>query len=1000
MNLRTWNLGGMIFLVSISAILISGCGGSSDEEKVQRAIGKAETFYKAGLFKEALAHYQEALAIQPTDAAILLAMGQTYEALSLNRDALGSYDEAIRFDSRLEQAYRQKALLLIKDGKIEEVDKLVAGIEAKKEMEGLVPFLKGEVARSRNDWSGALEFYQAADRLRPGSRETQYALAEAYQRTGKPEDAINLLEQMLRTNPAEFMAAGQLSTIYQNRGETGKAIQILTQTSQASPQLAPLRSALADLLLTSNRDEEASKEVQEALKLDPDDAMGLYVRGRLSLKKGDAASALKDLEGAIKRRPEEESFRRAYREAQVASGEVVEKVKVVSQKIQKQGETPALLLELADACLYQGEPEQALRSLEKVLAQQPESQNAHILEALAYLSLGRSKQAEESLGHVKNHQDVRYIAIDGIIRRDPNQVSQATEKLKGASATEVWAGYFRALALLYSGQFGPGLEELDRLMQQNETFGAGIYEMARVYIELNEPHLALALYQRLMEVYPESQKPILLSARALVRIGHLERAKILLDSVLKKDPDSQPALFLLGTLHLQDKNFKEGARIFAALIDSPTTNAKDRMFYRGVLAKTLVYDRQYKQALEQYNKLITEAPSQSATYIEKALAEMALGQDQEALATCQAGIQATTDTQTLRVVQSVLLQQAGKVEEGIQALEAAVPQLPKDPGVQYRLVPIRVSLLASGGKYDQAREVIKGSGYPSRLVDFLLQSVEEVEKNKTDLRGLSLALLFSFYQWPDAALTLYTDLSDQNPQDKLLLAYLGDAQTLAGRLEDAHRTYSKALQSDPNDAYFLQKRGAVSARLRKYDEAVQDLSSALAVTPEDSALHFQIGSLYESQKLNQDAIESYRTVVRLNNNPALVAGATNNLAWLLSQDEKTLPEALESAKKAFELAVPNPRTGLRDGNVLDTVGWVYFLSGQADEGRKLIEQALSILPNQPTINYHLGRIFEGTGQPKIAVVQYSKALDFDPEFPEADDARLRATRLATELGQK
>ncbi|MDL1951700.1 tetratricopeptide repeat protein, partial [Acidobacteria bacterium ACD] len=107
---------------------------------------------------------------------------------------------------------------------------------------------------------------EAADRLRPGSRETQYALAEAYQRTGKPEDAINLLEQMLRTNPAEFVAAGQLSTIYQNRGETGKAIQILTQTSQANPQLAPLRSALADLLLTSNMDEEASKEVQEALK--------------------------------------------------------------------------------------------------------------------------------------------------------------------------------------------------------------------------------------------------------------------------------------------------------------------------------------------------------------------------------------------------------------------------------------------------------------------------------------------------------------------------------------------------------------------------------------------------------------------------------------------------------------------------------------------------------------------------------------------------------------
>ncbi len=985
-----------ILLVGIC--IVCGCGGSNDQEKIDRALGKANTFYRQGIYKDALTHYQEALALAPTNAEILVAEGMAYEGLQLNRDALTAYEEALRYDPRNETACRQKALLLVKEGKVQDADSFVTSLESKPGMEKVIPYLKGEIARARNEWEKAVQFYVQANQARPGTRDVIAALSLAYQRTGKDQEAIRLLDEFLKANPNDIQAAGELASIYERKGDLPRAIDILSQAAKSQPNVALLHSSLAHLYFENGQMQNAEQETREALRLDPDDAMGLYVSGCLALKAGNNAQALKDLESAVKRRPGEELFRKAYREAQITAGEVVEKVKVAVQKIQKQGANPNLLLELADAYIYQGEPEKALEQTAEVLKQDPENKNAHLLEALSFVTLGRFPEADRALQSVSDKQDIRYQAMEGVVRQDAAQLTAAVDKLASASATQVWASYFKALGLLYGGKISQGLEELDSLIQKNETFGAAVYEMARVYQVLNEPQLALALFQRLSVTFPESTKPLILSARTLVRIGQLERAKIVLDGVLKREEKNRNALFLLGTIHLQEQKFEDGAKVFESLVASATGNAADRTFYQSILAKTLVYNRQYKKALDTYNTIISANPNSSAAYIEKSLAQMALGQDKEAFETCQAALKASTDSNVLNVVQSVILQQMGRAEEGLKILTQELSGGKWENEAARRLVPIQVNIQVSAGQYDQAKETIQKSGFPPVLVKYMTESVQMAQDKKNDLRQMSLALLFSFYQWPDAALGIYEDLARDYPKDKLMLVYLGDAQALAGRHEDAVKTYTKGLDIDPNDAYFLEKRGASYQKMGKYDSAVRDFSSALAVTPENASLHFQIGGLYESQNLNEDAITSYRTVVKLNPGEVMTAAAMNNLAWLLAQNEKTRAEALDYAKKALESLPVNPKTGIKDGNMLDTVGWIYFLSGQNEEARKHIEQALAVLPTHPVINYHLGRVYEEMKEPKAAVIQYSKAIDFGKEnFKEADDARLRATRLASQI---
>lgn len=985
-------------LLLVGLLLVCGCGKSNDQEKVERALGKANTFYRQGLYKDALTYYQEALAIEPSNTEILVAEGLAYEGMQLNRDALAAYEEALRYDPRQETACRQKALLLVKDGKVEEAESFVASLETKEGMAQVTPYLKGEIARARSEWDKAVQFYQQADQARPGTREIVAALSTAYQRTGKDPEAIRLLEEFLTTHPEDVQAAGELATLFQRKGDLPKAIDILSNTIKTQPNAAPVHAALANLYLESDKLDNARIEAQEALKLDPNDPMGLYVTGSLALKSGNNAQALKDLESAAKRMPNSEAFRKAYREAQLATGEIVEKVKVASQKIQQQGASPALLLELADAYIYQGEPEKALEQIATVLKQEPDNKNAHLLESLAFLSLGRFPEADRAMQAVGDKQDVRYQAIEGVIRQDAGELSAAVDKLSSSTATQMWGGYFRALGLLYGNQIGKGLEELDALIQRNETFGAAVYQMATVYQTLNEPQLALALYQRLSGTFPESLKPQILSARTLVVLNQLERAKIVLDGVLKRDAKNRDALFLLGTIHLQEHNYKEGARVFEALVSSATGAPTTLLHFQSILAKTLVYDHQYKKALEEYDRIIKAVPNHSATYIEKCLTQMVLGQDKESLETCQTALTSSTDTSVLNVVQAVILQQMGRADEGLKILNGELESGKWQKGAAQRVMPILVNIQVSSGQYDQARETIQKSEYPPVLKGYMTQSVDTAQQKKSDLRRLSLGLLFGFYQWPDAARGIYEELVQENPKDILMLTYLGDAQALAGQHDEAAKTYSRGLEIAPNDIYFLEKRAASYARAGHDDNAVKDLSAALALTPDNPSLHFQIGSLYESQNLVEDAIASYKTVLKLNPNPVMSVASLNNLAWLMAQNEKTLPEALEYAKKTLEAVPVNPKTGLKDGNMLDTVGWVYFLSGQYEEARKLIEQARMALPTHPTVNYHLGRIFEELKQPKVAVIQYSKALEFGKEnFKESDDARLRAMRLAAEL---
>jgi len=90
------------------------------------------------------------------------------------------------------------------------------------------------------------------------------------------------------------------------------------------------------------------------------------------------------------------------------------------------------------------------------------------------------------------------------------------------------------------------------------------------------------------------------------------------------------------------------------------------------------------------------------------------------------------------------------------------------------------------------------------------------------------------------------------------------------------------------------------------------------------------------------AADQYRRIIVLQPNNTI---ALNNLAYDIAVREKKPAEALAMARRALALAP-------REATILDTVGWIEYLTGNTAEAAKLLVQASRGTPGNPEVRLH------------------------------------------------
>ena len=114
--------------------------------------------------------------------------------------------------------------------------------------------------------------------------------------------------------------------------------------------------------------------------------------------------------------------------------------------------------------------------------------------------------------------------------------------------------------------------------------------------------------------------------------------------------------------------------------------------------------------------------------------------------------------------------------------------------------------------------------------------------------------------------------------------------------------------------------------------------------------------LEESRSNTAAAEEHYRKALSLSQDSPI---ASNNLAWLIAENQGNLDEALQ-------LATASVAKGPNVAGYYDTLGWVYFKNGLYSNAAKLVRKAIELAESSgkavdPAYRERLGMILAASG---------------------------------------
>lgn len=198
--------------------------------------------------------------------------------------------------------------------------------------------------------------------------------------------------------------------------------------------------------------------------------------------------------------------------------------------------------------------------------------------------------------------------------------------------------------------------------------------------------------------------------------------------------------------------------------------------------------------------------------------------------------------------------------------------------------------------------------------------------------------------------------------------------------EDALRT---AIRDNPKQSLYLVALGDILRERSDFAEAILYYNQAIELNKasgrQDWFAYFARGVSFEQTKDWPKAEADFMTALAISPNEPSVL---NYLGYSWIDRGMRVEEAKGLIQKAVE---QRPE----DGFIIDSLGWVNYLTGDYAEAVRLLEKAVRIEPDDVTINHHLGDAYWRVGRHIEARFQWQHAIDSKPEPEELAELRTK-----------
>lgn len=545
-----------------------------------------------------------------------------------------------------------------------------------------------------------------------------------------------------------------------------------------------------------------------------------------------------------------------------------------------------------------------------------------------------------------------------------------------------YAHFLRARLAHHDGDHKVALDELRLALASDDSNPYLMTELAEQYARSSELDRAELQLKRVIERFPDYPPAQLLMGRVLYEGQKTTRARTHLMRAIKLRPNDPDAYLVLTQLWLDQGRVEDAVKVVEEL--GTAVPGEPVGFRRLGLALAERNDPKAERLLQ---RAVERDPGDIESW--SALGRIYETQSKlpRALEAWEQALEHDPDNRDVLLNAGRLALRLKKVADARAYFDQVLAQ-GRDPEVA---VKVSFSYLAAH-QLQLAAEVLdqaRGAGQEPRLhfyaglvhervrefrqaaeaFDAVPQGLGDVSYEARLHRGICLSQLGQH----KAALEVLLKVREEKAELAGVDPAISRTQERAGQLKDAEATLVKAMGQGATTE-LLEALAGFYGRQNRLQDAVSLLNGALARAPKDEALLFALASVHEKKGEWSRAVEKVRLI--LDGDPKN-ATALNFMGYTLAQNGGDLEEAERLVRRALELKPDSPA-------FLDSLGWVLFKKGDADQGAQLLELAVGAGPEDATLFEHLGDVSAKLGRRQRAQECYSRSLELLQASP--DDA--------------
>ncbi|HYS22804.1 MAG TPA: tetratricopeptide repeat protein [Candidatus Eisenbacteria bacterium] len=539
----------------------------------------------------------------------------------------------------------------------------------------------------------------------------------------------------------------------------------------------------------------------------------------------------------------------------------------------------------------------------------------------------------------------------GILKRDPDNVQ--SRRLLGRI-------YLRSLGDVSAGNGQPetvnrAIEQYREINRLDPSDTESALWLARLYRLKNEHDKAEQVLKSILKSDPENEPAVEQLTQLLMDQGKSSEAVALLEGITAHSP-SPVLLDLLGDARTQTH---ELAKAEEAYRKAAELDPSELSHQRG-LGQTLLAEEKYSEALKVYQKLSDVTPDDSDVYLRIAQIYRELHQLDKAEENLVKARQYAPGNLEVMYNEAMLYQAQGRYDDAIRVLSDAATGIKG----QSPTVPSRRRSLAI--LYQQLGQLYRDTqNYQAAIYTF-----EELgHLGEEEDRRARMMIMDTYRAAKDLSKALQTgkEALAKYPADPAIRTSHALLLGENGQTDDAVKILRAQLHGEPGDRETYLNIAQVYERGRRYKEA-EEAARAAEVLPgqarENEMVWFLLGAIYERQKFFDKAEEQFKKVLAVNPKNAPVL---NYYGYMLGDLGIRLDEAEALVQEALKEDPFN-------GAYLDSLGWIYFKENKLGASESTLRKAVERERHDATIHSHLGDLFAKTGRGDLAAAEWEKSL--------------------------